>query len=90
MLSKPPAMPRLPSCTHFSHAPPIRTGSPDKTLTLIVGLSLQTSQGGAAYFAGKGIKNSADKQEASVGGAIAAAHYIRAVAPLYGIPVVRA
>jgi fructose-bisphosphate aldolase class II len=49
---------------------------------------LQTSQGGAAYFAGKGIKNSAEKQEASVGGAIAAAHYIRAVAPLYGIPVV--
>jgi fructose-bisphosphate aldolase class II len=51
--------------------------------------SLQTSQGGAAYFAGKGIKNSAEKQEASVGGAIAAAHYIRAVAPLYGVPVVR-
>jgi fructose-bisphosphate aldolase class II len=51
--------------------------------------SLQTSQGGAAYFAGKGIKNSAEKQEASVGGAIAAAHYIRSVAPLYGIPVVR-
>lgn len=49
---------------------------------------LQTSQGGAAYFAGKGVKNSAEKQEASVGGAIAAAHYIRAVAPLYGIPVV--
>ena len=52
-------------------------------------VSLQTSQGGAAYFAGKGIKNSADKQEASVAGAIAAAHYIRALAPIYGIPVVR-
>jgi Fructose/tagatose bisphosphate aldolase len=51
--------------------------------------SLQTSQGGAAYFAGKGIKNSAEKQEASVAGAIAAAHYIRSIAPLYGIPVVR-
>jgi len=49
---------------------------------------LQTSQGGAAYFAGKGIKNSAEKQEASVAGAIAAAHYIRSIAPLYGIPVV--
>ncbi|KAK3905495.1 hypothetical protein C8A05DRAFT_30664 [Staphylotrichum tortipilum] len=49
---------------------------------------LQTSQGGAAYFAGKGIKNSSEKQEASVGGAIAAAHYIRSVAPLYGVPVV--
>jgi fructose-bisphosphate aldolase class II len=52
-------------------------------------VSLQTSQGGAAYFAGKGIKNSAEKQEASVAGAIAAAHYIRSVAPLYGVPVVR-
>jgi fructose-bisphosphate aldolase class II len=52
-------------------------------------VSLQTSQGGAAYFAGKGIKNSADKQEASVAGAIAAAHYIRSLAPIYGIPVVR-
>ncbi|KAL2265930.1 hypothetical protein VTJ83DRAFT_5282 [Remersonia thermophila] len=49
---------------------------------------LQASQGGSAYFAGKGVKDSADKREASVGGAIAAAHYIRAVAPLYGIPVV--
>lgn len=49
---------------------------------------LQTSQGGAAYFAGKGIANSAEKQEASVAGAIAAAHYIRSVAPSYGIPVI--
>ncbi|ANZ73559.1 BA75_01475T0 [Komagataella pastoris] len=47
---------------------------------------LQTSQGGAAYFAGKGVKNS--NQEASIGGCIAAAHYIRSVAPLYGIPVI--
>lgn len=49
---------------------------------------LQTSQGGAAYFAGKGIKNSAEKQEASVAGAIAAAHYIRSIAPIYGVPVI--
>ena len=47
---------------------------------------LQTSNGGAAFFAGKGIANK--KQEASIAGAIAAAHYIRAVAPIYGIPVV--
>ena len=47
---------------------------------------LQTSQGGAAYFAGKGVDNK--NQEASIAGAIAAAHYIRAVAPAYGIPVV--
>ncbi|KAK5655627.1 hypothetical protein OQA88_5558 [Cercophora sp. LCS_1] len=49
---------------------------------------LQTSQGGAAYFAGKGIKDSAEKREASVAGAIAAAAYIKAIAPVYGIPVV--
>ncbi|KAK5014311.1 Fructose-bisphosphate aldolase 1 [Cryomyces antarcticus] len=47
---------------------------------------LQMSQGGAAYFAGKGVSNG--KQEASIAGAVAGAHYIRAVAPSYGIPVV--
>jgi fructose-bisphosphate aldolase class II len=49
---------------------------------------LQTSQGGAAYFAGKGVKDSKEKREASVAGAIAAAHYIRSIAPIYGVPVV--
>ncbi|CCK68375.1 fructose-bisphosphate aldolase FBA1 KNAG_0A07220 [Huiozyma naganishii CBS 8797] len=47
---------------------------------------LQTSNGGAAYFAGKGVSN--DGQNASIQGSIAAAHYIRAIAPAYGIPVV--
>lgn len=47
---------------------------------------LQMSQGGAAYFAGKGVDNK--DQSASISGAIAGAHYIRAVAPSYGIPVV--
>ncbi|MCJ1385077.1 Fructose-bisphosphate aldolase 1 [Xylographa soralifera] len=47
---------------------------------------LQMSQGGAAYFAGKGVKNG--EQEASIAGAIAGAHYIRSIAPSYGIPVV--
>ncbi|KAL1987920.1 hypothetical protein VTN96DRAFT_1904 [Rasamsonia emersonii] len=47
---------------------------------------LQVSQGGAAYFAGKGVPNG--NQEASIAGAIAAAHYIRSIAPAYGIPVV--
>jgi fructose-bisphosphate aldolase class II len=49
-------------------------------------LILQTSQGGAAYFAGKGVDNK--DQSASIAGAIAAAHYIRSIAPIYGIPVV--
>ncbi|GMM37263.1 fructose-bisphosphate aldolase [Saccharomycopsis crataegensis] len=47
---------------------------------------LQTSQGGAAYFAGKGVDNK--DQNASIQGSIAAASYIRAIAPAYGIPVV--
>lgn len=47
---------------------------------------LQTSNGGAAYFAGKGVSN--EGQNASIKGAIAAAHYIRAIAPAYNIPVV--
>ncbi|KAL7422138.1 Fructose-bisphosphate aldolase 1 [Cryptotrichosporon argae] len=48
---------------------------------------LQVSQGGAAFFGGKGLKNT-DKQEASIAGSIAAAHFIRAIAPAYGVPVV--
>lgn len=47
---------------------------------------LQTSNGGAAYFAGKGVSN--EGQNAAIQGSIAAAHYIRAIAPAYGIPVV--
>lgn len=47
---------------------------------------LQTSQGGAAYFAGKGVDNK--DQHASIAGAVAAAHYIRSIAPVYGVPVV--
>ena len=47
---------------------------------------LQLSQGGAAYFAGKGVSN--DGQAASIAGGIAGAHFIRSVAPAYGIPVV--
>ncbi|PWY92380.1 hypothetical protein BO70DRAFT_383948 [Aspergillus heteromorphus CBS 117.55] len=47
---------------------------------------LQLSNGGAAYFAGKGVSN--EGQKASIAGGIAAAHYIRSIAPAYGIPVV--
>ncbi|VEU22252.1 DEKNAAC103284 [Brettanomyces naardenensis] len=47
---------------------------------------LQTSNGGAAYFAGKGVSN--EGQAASIAGAIAAAQYIRSIAPTYGIPVI--
>ncbi|KAN0066435.1 Fructose-bisphosphate aldolase 1 [Thecaphora frezii] len=49
-------------------------------------LILQVSQGGAANFAGKGLANT--NQEASIAGATAAAHFIRSVAPAYGVPVI--
>lgn len=44
---------------------------------------IQVSQGGSAYFAGKGLAN--DKQQASIAGAIAAAHHVRTVAKAYGV-----
>ena len=47
---------------------------------------LQVSSGGSAYFAGKGISNEGDK--ASIAGSVAAAHFIRNIAPVYGIPVI--
>ncbi|ODV91361.1 hypothetical protein CANCADRAFT_122941 [Tortispora caseinolytica NRRL Y-17796] len=47
---------------------------------------IQMSNGGAAFFAGKGVGNKS--QEASIAGSIAGAHYIRSIAPIYGVPVV--
>jgi len=47
---------------------------------------IQVSQGGSAYFAGKGLAN--DKQQASIAGAIAAAHHVRLISKEYGVPVV--
>lgn len=46
---------------------------------------IQVSQGGAAYFAGKGLANG--NQEASITGAIAAANHVRIVAKAYGVYV---
>ncbi|RYP68195.1 hypothetical protein DL771_006795 [Monosporascus sp. 5C6A] len=47
---------------------------------------LQVSSGGSAFFAGKGVK--LGKHEAMVQGSVAAAHFIRSIAPSYGVPVV--
>jgi fructose/tagatose bisphosphate aldolase len=44
---------------------------------------IQVSQGGAAYFAGKGLAN--DKQQASIVGAASAAHHTRLMAKAYGV-----
>ncbi|KAI7872170.1 fructose-bisphosphate aldolase, class II [Spinellus fusiger] len=47
---------------------------------------IQFSNGGAAYFAGKGLDNK--NQNASIIGAVAGAQYVRTVAKAYGIPVI--
>merc|ERR1711936_93140 len=47
---------------------------------------IQFSNGGAAFLAGKGIKN--DKQKAAVLGSIAGAQHVRLMAKHYGVPVV--
>jgi len=45
---------------------------------------IQFSEGGAAFFAGKGLPN--DKKQAAILGAVAGAHFVRQVAPAYGVP----
>jgi len=46
---------------------------------------VQFSEGGSAFFAGKSLPN--DKKQAAILGAVVGAHYVRHVAPAYGIPV---
>ncbi|KAK4058884.1 Fructose-bisphosphate aldolase 1 [Microbotryomycetes sp. JL221] len=70
------------NCTSSSTVIAALEGARDSKAPVI----LQVSQGGAAFFGGKGLKN--DNQEGSIAGAVAAAHYIRAIAPAYGVPVV--
>ncbi|MBL7942383.1 MAG: class II fructose-bisphosphate aldolase [Flavobacteriales bacterium] len=47
---------------------------------------IQFSNGGGAFFAGKGLKN--DKQEAAVLGSVSGAMHIHTVAKAYGVPVI--
>ncbi|GAA5217232.1 class II fructose-bisphosphate aldolase [Corallincola platygyrae] len=47
---------------------------------------VQFSNGGAAYFAGKGLK--LEGQEAQIKGAVAGAKYVHAIAETYGVPVI--
>eukprot|EP00933_Yihiella_yeosuensis_P036400 TRINITY_DN3015_c0_g1_i6.p1 TRINITY_DN3015_c0_g1~~TRINITY_DN3015_c0_g1_i6.p1 ORF type:complete len:360 (-),score=109.55 TRINITY_DN3015_c0_g1_i6:210-1289(-) len=48
---------------------------------------IQFSEGGSAFVAGKALPNEKGKLQASILGAVAGAHFTRAVAPAYGIPV---
>ena len=47
---------------------------------------VQFSNSGCAYFAGKSLSN--ENLQTSVLGCVAAAHYLRTVAPAYGVPVI--
>jgi len=47
---------------------------------------IQFSNGGASYFAGKGLSN--ENEKSAILGAIAGAKYVHAVAEAYGIPVI--
>lgn len=47
---------------------------------------IQFSNGGSVFMAGKGLGNKAER--ASIAGAIAGAYMVKALAPLYGVPVV--
>jgi fructose-bisphosphate aldolase class II len=49
---------------------------------------IQFSVGGASLFAGKSLANDKGKYQAAILGACAGAHYVRYVAPAYGIPVI--
>ncbi|GAA6056407.1 hypothetical protein JCM3770_000687 [Rhodotorula araucariae] len=77
-----PARRQVMNCTSSSTVVAALEAARDSKSPVII----QVSQGGAAFFAGKGVPNG--NQEASIAGAVAAAHYVRAVAPTYGIPVV--
>ena len=47
---------------------------------------IQFSNGGAAYFAGKGLNN--EGEAAAITGAVAGAKYVHAMAEAYGVPVI--
>ncbi|CAK0892595.1 unnamed protein product [Prorocentrum cordatum] len=47
---------------------------------------IQFSEGGSAFFAGKSLPNDKGKLQASILGAVVGAHYVRQVAPAYGVP----
>jgi len=70
------------NCTSSSTVNAVLEAARDIKAPIII----QFSNGGSAFYAGKGISNA--NQEASVLGAVAGALHVRQVAKAYGIPVV--
>src|SRR6266498_3636216 len=67
------------NCTSSSTVNAALEGARDIKAPLII----QLSQGGSAFYAGKGLSN--EGQRASIVGAVAAAHHIRIIAKEYGM-----
>jgi fructose-bisphosphate aldolase class II len=70
------------NCTSSSTVNAVLEAARDIKAPIII----QFSNGGSAFYAGKGISNA--NQEASILGAVAGALHVRQVAKAYGIPVV--
>ncbi|KAI8322174.1 fructose-bisphosphate aldolase [Martensiomyces pterosporus] len=70
------------NCTSSSTVNATLEAARDQKTPIII----QFSNGGAAFYAGKGISNK--DQQASILGSIAGAYHVRAVAKHYGVPVV--
>jgi fructose-bisphosphate aldolase class II len=49
-------------------------------------IMIQMSNGGATFFAGKGLSN--ESQRAAIAGAVSGAQHVRRMAELYGVPVI--
>ncbi|KAJ3335523.1 Fructose-bisphosphate aldolase 1 [Gonapodya sp. JEL0774] len=69
------------NCTTSSSVTAVLEAARDNKAPVII----QFSQGGAAFYAGKGLANG--KQEASILGAVSGAKFVREVAKAYGVPV---
>ncbi len=81
-------------CREHGHALPAFNCTSSSTINAVLQAArdikspviVQFSNGGAAFMAGKGIKN--DGQHAAILGAIAGAQHVRLMAKHYGVPVV--
>jgi len=71
------------NCTGTSSVNSVLEAAKDLARPIII----QFSEGGAAFFAGKSLPNEKGVLQASILGAVVGAHYVRNVAPAYGIPV---
>eukprot|EP00448_Togula_jolla_P041886 CAMPEP_0170624706 /NCGR_PEP_ID=MMETSP0224-20130122/30370_1 /TAXON_ID=285029 /ORGANISM="Togula jolla, Strain CCCM 725" /LENGTH=359 /DNA_ID=CAMNT_0010951235 /DNA_START=68 /DNA_END=1147 /DNA_ORIENTATION=- len=71
------------NCTTTSSVNAVLEAGKDLNRPVII----QVSEGGAAFFTGKSLPNEKGVLQASILGAVCCAHYVRQVAPAYGIPV---